>query len=104
MGCRIHPRLLHLLDHLTGDRVHPRDPFDLVSPVLDPDDRLLVGGEDLEGVTPHPERAAGEVDLVALVLDADKSRDRVRERELDTPHESQELALVLLRRAEAVDR
>jgi hypothetical protein len=36
---------------------------------------LLVGGEDLDDVAAHAERAAVEVDVVALVLDVDELGD-----------------------------
>ncbi len=45
----------------------------VVAEELDADRRLLlVGGEDLDHVAAHAERAAVKVDVVALVLDVDE--------------------------------
>ena len=75
VGGRIDPCLPHLLEDLARDGVHPADSLDLVAPVLDPNDGFVVGREHLQGVAPHPEGAACEVHLVALVLDVHEARD-----------------------------
>ena len=93
---RIHPQLVLLLDHLAGDRIHPKNPLDLVAPVLDAIHRLPVRGEDLEGVALHAELAPDEVDLVSLVLDVDEAPNGLVERELDPANKPEQLALVLL--------
>ena len=96
MGRGIDEDLAQVLEHLAGDGVHPGDPLDLVAPVLEPHDRLLVRREHLEGVTPDAEGPPGEVHLVAVVLDVDESLDRLVEGELDAPYEAEELPLVVL--------
>ena len=53
------------------------DALDLVAEQLDADAALLVGGEHLDGVAPHPELVPGEVEVVALVLQVDEpAQDR----------------------------
>ena len=95
---------LELLDDLAGERVDRRDALHLVAEERDPDATLLVGGEHLDGVAPHPELVPGEVEVVALVLQLDEpGEDRALLALL--PHvEDQALAGVLLGTAEAVDR
>ena len=102
--CRVDERLGQLPDDLSGHRVHLEQSIDLVTEVLDSQDRLLVGGHDLEGVAPDAESAPGEVDLVALVLDVHEAPHRILEGVLDPLHDAQQLSLVLLRRPEPVDR
>ena len=54
---------------LAGQRVELGDRLDLVAPERNAPGRVLkVGGEDLDRVTAHPERAAGKRLVVALVL------------------------------------
>ena len=62
--------LLDLAHHLAGQRMQVVQPLDLVAEHLDPDREFLVHREDLDGVAAHPERAAGEGQVVAGVLDA----------------------------------
>ena len=60
-------------EHAPAQRVDLADRVDLVAEELDADRRaLLVGREDLDHVAAHAERAAVEVDVVALVLDVDQ--------------------------------
>ena len=47
-------------------------PLDLVAEHLDADGELLVDREDLDRVAAHPERAAGEGEVVAGVLHVDE--------------------------------
>ena len=72
VGGREDVELLVLGEHLAGDRVQRHQPLDLVAEELDPDRVLLVDREDLEGVAADPERAAGERQVVAGVLDLDE--------------------------------
>ena len=51
------------------------DGLDLVAEHLDADGELLVHRDDLDGVAPHAEVAAREVDVVALVLHRDELAD-----------------------------
>ena len=97
-------QLVELLDDLAGERVDRRDALHLVAEQRDAHAPLLVGGEHLDGVAPHPELVAGEVVVVALVLQLDEAgEDRALLALL--PHvEDQALARVLLGAAEAVDR
>ena len=95
---------VELLDDLAGERVDRRDALHLVAEERDAHAALLVGGEHLDGVAPHPELVAGEVEVVALVLQLDEAgEDRALLALL--PHvEDQALPGVLLGAAEAVDR
>ena len=94
---------LVLADDLAGDRVQRHQPFDLVAEHLDPDGELLVDREDLDRVAADPERAAGERQVVAGVLDLHEpaqqlvALDLVADPQLDHPVD------VLLRGAETVD-
>ena len=103
VGGREDEDLLVLGDDLTRQRVQRHDPLDLVAEHLDPDGELLVDREDLDGVAPHPERPAGEGEVVARVLHVDEAAqqlvalDGVADPELDHPVD------VLLRGPEAVD-
>ena len=64
---------VELLDDLAGERVDRRDALDLVAEERDADGPLLVGREHLDGVAAHPELVAGEVVVVALVLQLDEA-------------------------------
>ncbi len=88
---------------LAGQRVEAVDPLDRVAPPLDPVPDLLVAREDLEGVALDAERAARAAHVVPLVLDVDQPLHRELHGEVRAADRSQELALVLLRRPEAVD-
>ena len=95
---------VELLDDLTGERIDRRDALDLVAEERDADAPLLVGGEHLDGVAPHPELVAGEVVVVALVLQLDEAGEDGPLLAL-LPHvEDQALPRVLLGTTEAVDR
>ena len=98
-----HRDLGEVSEHLAGDRVEPRDPLDRVAPPLDPDRGLLVRGVDLEDVALDAELPARQVRLVPQVLDVDQALLgplHVGRHALVDP---QDLALVLLGRAQAVD-
>ena len=95
--------LRELGDDLSRQRVEARDALDLVAPPFDADGGLLVGREDLNGVAPDAELAADEVEIVALVLHVDELGEDVALVEPGPAHDAQDLAGVLLRRAEAVD-
>ena len=81
------------------------DRLDRVAEELDADrGLLLVGGEDLDHVAAHAERAAVEVDVVALVLDVDEHAQAGRRARNSSPtFEIDEQAVVALGRADAVD-
>ncbi len=60
---------------MTG--IDPREPLDFVAEQLDADRRLLVGGVHLDDVAPHPELAAHQVGVVAVVADVDQLAQHV---------------------------
>ena len=92
--------LVHLL---ASERVDDRDALDLVAEELDAGDGLFVRGMELDGVAAHAELAAAQRGVVALVLHVDElSKDRALVALL-TDMRDEELALVLLRVAHAVD-
>ena len=64
---------------------------------------VLVRREDLDHVAAHAERAAVEVDVVALVLDVDQLPQELVAPELLALLELDEQAVVALGRADAVD-
>ena len=72
VGRRVDVDLLALGQELAGQRVELGDPLDLVAEELDPDERLLRGRLELEGVAADPEPGAGEGRVVALVLEVDE--------------------------------
>ena len=91
-------------DQLAGERVEVLQALDLVAEQRRAEGRLLVGGEDLERLAAHAERAAAERRVVARVLDRDElAQQRVA---VDDVALAQDLHvhLVGLGRAEAEDR
>ena len=95
---------LRLLAHdLAGQRVQRVDALDLVAEELDPDRELLVDRDDLDGVAPHPERAAGEREVVAGVLHLHEPAQQLVALDLEADPEPGHPVDVLLRGAEAVD-
>ena len=94
---------VELGDDVAGQRVQRVERFDLVAEQLDPDRVLLVDRDDLDRVAAHPELAAREVDVVALVLHVDEAADeRVAPHVLADLQRNHRLQ-VLLGRTEAVD-
>ena len=92
--------LVHLL---AGERIDDRDALDLVAEELDAGDGLLVRRMELDGVAADTELAAAQRRVVALVLHVDElAKDRALVALL-TDLRDEELALVLLRVAHAVD-
>ena len=89
---RVDGEARHLLADAAGERVEQLQRLDLVVEQLDADGELgVLGREDVDGVAAHAERAAREIDLVALVLHADQVRDHVALADLvadaqDQPH------------------
>ena len=87
VGGRQHDQLVEEPDALAGERVDLGDLLDVVAEQLDADDRLLVGGVHLDGVAPHPELAADEVGVVALVAHVDElAEERPLVDRLADPH------------------
>ncbi len=96
-------RALHLLQRLTGQRVDPGEPVDRVAEHLDPQHRLVVGGVDLDRVAADPELAAAERGVVAVVLHVDQPPQDVAHVVVDVDAQVEQLALVLVGVAHAVD-
>ena len=99
-------------DHALLERVEPLpcqgvdhgDLLDLVAEEFDADSRLVVGGVNLDRVTSHPELASNEIHVVALVLQFDESFEDRTLIVLFAGAHYEQLGLVFLRRAQAVDR
>ena len=103
VALRVDRHLVVAAQRAAGQRVDGRELVDLVAEQLDADRALLVGRIDLDDVAAHAERAAGEVGVVALVLDLDQlAQDRVAPDRL-AALERQHQPVVRLRRTEAVD-
>ena len=103
VGGREDVELVVVGDHLAGHRVQRHQPLDLVAEELHPHGVLLVDREDLEGVAPDPEGAAGEGEVVAGVLDLHEPAQHAVAVHLLADLEAQHPVDVLLRGAEAVD-
>jgi len=74
----IDPHLLKARALGAGERVEFADCLDLVTEEAhSPGHVLVVRGEDFEAVPAHPEAAAGEGSIVALVLQGDKLADEL---------------------------
>ena len=96
-------QLLGLGDDLAGQRMQVGELLDLVAEELDPHGQLLVHREDLDDVAAHPERATGERQIVARVLDVDQPAQQGVAVVLLADREPHAPVDVLLRGAEAVD-
>ena len=90
-------------DLLARHRVDHQHLLDLVAEQLDAQRRLVVGRVDLDRVAPDPELAPGEVHVVALVLHVDELAEERPLVDLLAGAQDDEVVLVLLGRAEAVD-
>ena len=66
-----------LTDDVTGEWVDVVEGVDFVAEEFNPDGGFFVGGDDVDGVAFHPEGAAGESDVVALVLDIDEEPEEM---------------------------
>jgi hypothetical protein len=85
-------------------RVEFGDGLDLVAEEADaPGAVLVVGGEDLDRVAAHPEHAAGEIGLRALVLQGDEVVDELALVDLVAELEREGHRGIGLDRADAVD-
>jgi hypothetical protein len=76
---------------------------DLVAEELDPQRELLVHRDDLDGVPAHPERAAGEGQVVARVLHLHEPAQQVVAVHGLAQLQPRHPVDVLLRRPQAVD-
>ena len=86
-------------EELAGQGIDLDDALDLVAEELDAQGDLLVGGEDLERVAAHAERAAHEGHVVAVVLDVDQMAHDLVAPRLTAAAERDDRLRVLLRRA-----
>ena len=91
------------VEHLAGQRVEVLDALDLVAEERDPVGRLGVGGHDLQHLAAHPEGAAAEDRVVALVLDFDQLAQDLVAVDLLADLEELHFFVVDLRRADPVD-
>ena len=96
--------MLELPEDLAGERVEVRDLLDLVAEHRDAVGRLLVRRLDLDHVALDAEAPAAEEGVVARVVDVDQLAEHQVPVGLLADRERHEPALVLLGRAEAVDR
>ena len=103
VGRRVDGQVLVLGHLLAGERVDDGDGLDLVAEELDPHGGLVVGGVHLERVAPHPELAAHQVGVVAVVVHVDQLPQDLALVVL-LPHlQVEQVLAVLVRRAQAVD-
>ncbi len=94
---------VHRLEDPAADRIEAADPVDLVAEVLDPDAAVVVGGENLEHVAPHPEAAVEEIETGAFVLHLGQAPLGPFERQFDPALEELEHRKEDVRRAKTVD-
>ena len=92
-----------VLDELAGERVEVLQALDVVAEQRRPVGRLRVGGEDLERLAAHAERAATERLVVARVLDGDELAQQRVAVDLVAAAQDLHVHVVRLRRAEAED-
>ena len=96
-------RLGHVVDDVAGQRMQRGDAVDLVAEELDTHGQLLVHRDDLHRVAAHAERAAGERDVVALVLHVHELAQQLVAVDLLPLLEEQHAPGVFLGRAQTVD-
>ncbi len=105
MARRVHGEARHRVQHAPRERVEHFEPLDLVVGERDADRVLgVLGREHVDHVAAHPERAAAEVQLAAVVLHRHEARDHVALRDFLAVAQVQDHAVVLGRIADAVDR
>ena len=90
-------------DQLAGQRVEVLQALDLVAEQHRPERRLLVGGEDLQRVPAHAERAAPERLVVAVVLQRDELAQQLVAVDVAALDQHLAVRVVGLGRAEAED-
>ncbi len=91
-------------DQLARQRVEVLEPLDLVAEQQRAERGLRVGGEDLERVAAHAERAAPERGVVAVVLEVDELAQQLVAVHVTALEQDLAVVVVRLRRAEAEDR
>ena len=100
---REHLRPRQIAERLAGERIDHRQPVDGVAEHLDAQHRLLVRRVHLDGVATHAELAAAECHVVAVELQVDQPAQDAAHVVVDADAEVEQLALVLLGVAHAVD-
>ena len=103
VGGREDPQRVDLADSVTGQRVQVVQFLDLVAEELDAHGQFLVGRDDLDGVSAHPEGSAGEGHVVAGVLHVDQQPQQRVARDLVAYLEFHGAVQVGLRGAQTVD-
>ena len=93
----------HVAERLARERIDHREPVDGVAEHLDAQHRLLVRRMHLDGVAAHAELAATECHVVAIELQVDEPAQDAAHVVVDADAEIEQLALVLLGVAHAVD-
>ena len=100
---REHRHLVDAPEHLAGERVEPGELVHFVAEEADAERVLFVRRHDLDDVAAHAERAAAELDVVALVLNLDQLAQDVVALDALPLLQRQHHAVVGLGRAQAVD-
>ena len=100
---RIHRRAIVALERLAGDRIERGQLVDLVAEQPDAQRQLFVRRIDLDDVAAHPEGAARELVIVALVLDFDELAQDLIAIDALPFLERQHQAVIRLRRTQAVN-
>ena len=59
---------VHALQNLTAGGIHIANCLHLIAKQFDPHQPIFIGGPDLEHIAPHPEAAAGNLDVIAGIL------------------------------------
>ena len=96
-------RMVHVVDHVAGERVQNGQGVDLVTEHLDADREFLVHGDNLDRVATHAERTTREGHVVAHVLHGNEA---AQQRIAIDDHSALELdhaSHIFLGRTEAVD-
>ena len=92
-----------LADHFAAGGVDDRELFDFVPPEFDPQGELFVGRPQLDAVAAHAKLAAGELDVVALVLHVDQLHQHLVAIDHHPAAKADHHRLVVVGRAQAVD-
>ncbi len=100
---RVDRRPVQLHEDLPRQGIEAGDALHLVAPQLHTDRLLLVGGEDLHRVPPHPELAALEGHVVPAVMDRDQATEDLLARGLLSHLEVHHQIAVVLGITQAVD-
>ena len=100
---RVDRHAVQLPDHRAAHRVDEREGVDLVAEHLDAHGDIVVGREDLDHVSAHPELAALEIERGPLVLNLDQLPEHGVPVDLLPRLEHEHHPVVRLGRTEAVD-